>query len=89
MGRNLREASRDLWAANSESFVTTEEITLGSILRIADATEKMAANYTQLQNNKERYEKLYHLKVSEINKLYRRISALRGVITRQKKAKKK
>ncbi len=50
MSKNYRTESRLAYAkANNEDF-TLEELRTGSLLRIADAAEKMAGNYTALQD---------------------------------------
>jgi predicted nucleic acid-binding Zn-ribbon protein len=62
-----------------------EHINCGSLQRIADATERMAGNYTALQNELDRY-KTYYRELSE--RLARRdktISSLKGQITKLKK----
>lgn len=62
-----------------------ETINCGSLQRIADATERMAGNYTALQNELDRY-KAYYRELSE--RLARRdktISNLKGQITKLKK----
>ena len=68
----------------------------GALLRIADALERLASGKTELETLKELQEvkkdRDYHSsrRMEEIaakEKLYRRITALRGVITKLKKAK--
>lgn len=80
---NFRDHSKGNWASSG----STEHINAGSLQRIADASEKMASNYTQLQSEKEMYERWYRNGAAENRKLYRRIAALQGVITRMKKKK--
>lgn len=80
---NMRESSKKEW----ETKDTIEEINAGSFQRIADAAEKMASNYTQLQNNKERIESYLKNARAENLRLRRRIAALQGVITKLKKKK--
>ena len=78
-----RQESKQEWNGTG----TEQSINAGSLQRIADATEKMASNYTQLQNERDLYKRLYNEKLVTINKLYRQISALKGVITKLKKKK--
>lgn len=78
---NQREDSKKDWLSKS----TIEEINAGSLQRIADASEKMATNYTQLQNDLALYKKWYFERGERLQKLERRISALRGVITKLKR----
>lgn len=81
---NFREHSRD---HNWNSKGTTEHINAGSFQRIADACEKMAGNYTALQNELKwanEYKDRYYKQLETEKK---RTAALRGVINRMKKAK--
>lgn len=84
--KNYRDASKENWGTKEENL-TLEQINTGCLMRIADASEKMATNYIKLENDykymKERrdyYEKKY-------NEAQRKISALKGVITKIKKQK--
>jgi hypothetical protein len=77
----LREMSRQEY----ESQTHLLQINAGSLQRIADATEKMAVNYVQLQKD---YEYMKMLKnnieqmfIEQLNKN----RALKGVITKLKK----
>jgi hypothetical protein len=84
MSENYREESRKNWRTDT-LLPTKEEIQLGCLQRIADATEQMAKNYVALQNNLAYYQKSYRDETEYRRKLQRRIISLRGVITRQKK----
>lgn len=77
----MREQSKQNWTGNSN----IEDINAGSLQRIADATEKMAGNFIALQNDRDMYKRWYEETGKEKTKLYRRISALKGVITKLKK----
>lgn len=77
---NQREASRKEWGGNN----TIEDINSGSLQRIADACEKMAVNHIRLQQDHDNYKRWYHEGVVRRNELERKITALRGVITRMK-----
>lgn len=81
---NFKEASRKEWFSPSGEINSREEINTGSLQRIADATEKMASNYIQLQNDRDRYKKLYEEKVDLVCRLNRTISGLRGYLNRKK-----
>lgn len=78
---SFKEVSKQNWNAKN----STEHINAGSLQRIADATEIMAQNYVSLQNDKELYQQWYNQEREKTHKLYRRISALQGVITKLKK----
>jgi len=81
MGENLRESSkRDFTSSN-----TIEHINAGSLQRIADATEAMAHRYNDLISEKDRYKRWYDSKVEYSAYLEKKISGLRGYITRLKK----
>lgn len=81
---DFRNHSKTGWTGES----SLEAINVGSLQRIADATEKMASNYTFLQNERDKYERWYKQERASNERMARRISALQGVITRMKKAKK-
>lgn len=80
MANSMREASKIEWSSND----SISEINAGSLQRIADATEKMASNYTSLQNSLDNYKRWYGDEQKENESLRRRISALKGVITKLK-----
>jgi len=80
---NQREASRKEWTASG----TLEEINAGSLQRIADATEKMAASYDALRNDRDLYRRWYDEGRARSHRLELRIRALRGVITRMKRSR--
>ena len=82
---NQREASKLNFTSNN----TVEEINSGCLQRIADATEKMASNYTSLQNDRDLYKRWYEEERAYKNKLHNRIRSLKGVITKIKKTKNK
>lgn len=82
--KNFKDKSRNEWEHLENSV---EYINVGSLQRIADATEKMASNYIQLQNDVDLYKRWYNEARGEKEKLYRKISALKGVITKLKNRK--
>lgn len=83
MSENYRAESRKNWhRKNSEA--TNDDIKLGCLQRIADATEKMAQSYVALQADLAYYQKIYRDETAYRRKLERRIISLRGVITKQK-----
>lgn len=93
--QNLREASKSNWQTDNQKPMD-EEIQIGALQRIADATEKMAEGFTELYKklktaeNDVNYlnERLVYYR-NEGKLMARRINALRGVITRIKKSKHK
>lgn len=82
--KTLRDHSRTQYV-NSEP--TNENINAGSLQRIADACERMAGNYVQMQNELERYRRYYDEKQKKIATLEKKNATLRGVINRLKKNK--
>lgn len=82
MAESLREKSRHNWTNDDNR---NENIQLGCMLRIADATEKMAQDRTKLiaeRDNAERHTK-YWRQVAERIELSNR--SLKGQITKLKK----
>lgn len=68
------------------------KIDTGSLQRIADANERMAAscelmakNHAALINERDMYERWYKDKARRVEKLEHRIRSLKGVITRLRK----
>lgn len=78
---NQREASRQNWSATGQ----IQEINSGSLQRIADATEKMAASYDYLREDRDRYKRRYQEETLRREKRDRQVAALRGAITRMKR----
>mgnify|MGYP000706361046 FL=1 len=76
-----REQSKKDW----ESRDTSEDLQLGCLQRIADATEKMASNYQRMENDLAMYKRWYKEKCETVNNRDRSISNLRGQITKLKK----
>lgn len=75
-----REASKQNW----DSRNTVEDINSGSLQRIADATEKMAGNYIQLQHDRDLYKRWYEEQYATVKRLCKSNAALRGHIKRLK-----
>lgn len=60
-------------------------IGLGFLLRITEAVEAMAENHKELIEERDHYETWFREEVHRRQKLERRISALKGYITKLKK----
>lgn len=88
MFKNYREESRNKgWGTDSEGNLTADQLQLGAVLRIADATEAMAKRHTELIRERDNFERMYR-DASRRAEHYRRSNAgLRGVITRLKNKK--
>lgn len=84
--KNYRDESRSQWGAHQETSLTIEQLMLGATLRIADATELMAKNVVQLQDDRDRYKRWHGEEKALRQSAERRITALRGVITRLQNA---
>lgn len=85
---NLREKSKENFSADQ----SIEHINAGSFQRIADAVErsaaaveKVAADYDKMRGERDMYRDWYRGAEAEKANLYKRISALQGVITKQRK----
>jgi hypothetical protein len=81
----LRQLSKDTFTSQGN---TLEAINAGSLQRIADACELMASNYKKLQKEVEDLNVSRQYWIDMASKQTRTITALKGVITRQKKAAK-
>lgn len=83
---DLREASKKNWHVETvNGYPGDTNIQLGALMRIADATEKMASNYTTLQNDLAFYKRRFNEERAANERMARRISSLQGWITRLKK----
>lgn len=82
MSESLREKSRRNWTNDSS---TNENIQLGCMLRIADATEKMALRYTELISERDWLAGAYRRRNDDFSRLERSLAAHKGQITRLKK----
>jgi hypothetical protein len=82
-----RETSRVNWGKDVEgkNNPDRDDIQLGCLLRIADATEAMAKNHVRLQNDLDYYKRAYNEEIEARRRLARQVNALRGVITKLKK----
>lgn len=84
-----RENSKTNWGktTSDQTNPDRDDIQLGCLLRIADATEAMAKYHVQIIKDRDLYERLYRDSQAGSRKLERQNAALRGVITKLKKAK--
>ena len=81
MSEDARALSRKNWTTET----TIEGIKFGCLLRIADATEKMAQSYDTLIRDRDWYKNRYKEQQEAIKQLERRLAASRGVISRMKR----
>jgi hypothetical protein len=85
--KDYKKESRSDWGSDQETALCRDQIQLGAILRIADATEKMANSYQQLIDNRDLYKRWYEEERERTKKLYKRLTATKAWITRLKKQK--
>jgi hypothetical protein len=83
--KSYKEGSRTDWGRETEGGLTIEQINCGAILRIADATEKMATNHVRLQNDYDSMKRDRDYYMDRAHKAERSITAMKGVITKLKK----
>jgi hypothetical protein len=86
--KSYREESKKDWGTGNQDALSLEQIQLGALLRIADATEAMAKNYIRMQDDLEYYKKHYREQKIEIAHLSRSNRALKGHFRRLKKQNK-
>lgn len=80
---NLREASKAVWVANDAP--TIPQIDCGSLQRIADATEKMVANYDAVRIDRDYWKARAEREQKTAERYARSNNSLRGVITKLKR----
>lgn len=82
----FKDISKGAWTPHAGTQPTREDIQLGAVLRIADATEAMAKNYVALQNECDMMRRWFDEERKWRQRLERSNAALRGQITKLKKA---
>jgi hypothetical protein len=85
---NLRDESRKQYTVSvltDSDGLTDSQLQTGALLRIADATEKMAQRHTELIDERDRYKRWYNEQFQSIGKRDKTIASLRGQITKLKK----
>ena len=85
--KNYRDESRVNWGRNVEAGQTLnrDDLKFGALLRIADATEKMAQRHTDLMNSAKLYQESADYWRRQYESMERRCRALKGQITKLKK----
>jgi hypothetical protein len=84
--KNYREESKGQWGQDTETL-TIEQLTMGCMLRIADAVELMAKNHAELIRDRDRAVSSEKCWREEAHGIARSNNALRGVITKLKNRK--
>lgn len=82
--RSYREESRSNWGCTDRQ-PDTNELKLGALMRIADATEVMAHEYQKLINDRDLYKRWYNNAKDECDRIGRSNATLRGQITKLRK----
>jgi hypothetical protein len=85
MSESYKKESRKDWYLAGDAKPGNEHLQLGCLQRIADATELMAKRYADLIGEKERAESSRDYWRKEAERMGRRVTALRGQITKLKK----
>lgn len=75
------ESKRDYW---TDQPITDAQLQLGAVMRIADATEKMAASYDKLRADRDYWKERCLRSEQRLDTERRRTAALRGVLKRKK-----
>lgn len=88
MSNSFKDQSRINWAPNIDRQVNNDEILIGAAQRIADATEKMAANYAELQNSRDWYKSRCEAMERRNEKLQRQVNAYKGMLKKKPKLQK-
>lgn len=78
----LRESSKSAWNSGN----TVGDINAGSLQRIADAVERMARSWTELEEERDRYRRWWKEEQSKVRNLERSVSGFRGEITKMKRS---
>lgn len=84
MGKNYKDASRANWARTDNRNPTTEQLQLGCLQRIADATEAMAKNYVQLEKDVEFWKREYYHEKNRKDAWQRSATSYKAHFTRLK-----
>ncbi len=83
---NLRDESRKQYHTETDAeSLNRDGLRTGALLRIADATERMALRHTELIDQRDRYERYWEEARRTIEARDRTIAALRGQITKLKR----
>ena len=85
MSKTWIEHSRTAWRNPDDASPSDDRIKIGCLQRIANATEKMAASYDKLRNERDYYKRLHEVAHAAIVSLRRSNAALRGCLRRMKK----
>lgn len=82
---NYKDLSRENYGISDNDTPTFEQVQLGCLQRIANASEAIAKKYVQMEVNLTWYKNKYKENVEEIKLLKNRIRGIKARITRDKK----
>lgn len=82
---DYRDETKKNYGTHSEPPLTRDQLNTGCMLRIADAVEKMATNHDLLIRQRDDYRRWYEDERQENKMFHKRISSMKGVITKLKK----
>jgi hypothetical protein len=83
--RDYRKLSRDSDLGTKDVEISLNQINTGSLLRMADAIEKLCQSRQKLEIERDMYKRWYDKQIDNNYKLCRQNAGLRGYITRLKK----
>ena len=85
--KNYKEKSKSSWGRNvpDGEGLTLEEIQIGCLQRIADATEGMSQNYLKLQQEYDYLKGRKEYWQQEVEAARRQVASMKGVVTKLKK----
>jgi len=87
---SYREESRLNYGLFTErDNICDDQLKIGALLRIADATEVMAENHQSLIDSRDKYKSLHEKERETTARMAHRISGLQGHITRLKNKRSK
>lgn len=84
MSKTFKDWSKDNWSRTDQSPANNEQLQIGCLQRIADATELMAKSHSHLIQEAERYKKWYYEERAKIESLRRSIVTHKANYTRLK-----
>lgn len=82
--KNLRELSKDNWLVLNGEKPNREQLIVGTLQRIADATEAMTGNFLELQREVEQYRRWYREEKAKNESLERKLIARKSAYTKLK-----
>jgi len=86
MSQDYRTESKKLWRSQKD-LPEDDQLKLGCLQRIADATEAMSTYHVKLAESRDTWERIARDRAATICRLEKSNAALRGQITKLKKSK--